>query len=621
MAFSLLLLALTAGLLLRQIQQGLFSAFIMTVLTMCCAATAIGSYEWITNHWVIGIYPTEWNRSYCLPVVLTASFGIPLIVLRLIFDRFIRRACLLPSLIDRIGAGVCGFITAMVTAGIVALGIQMLPFMNGSVVGFSRVGVVDASSSGGTTPQWPDYNTEEKEILHRPDRFATFMTTLVIEGIFGGKHSFAEHNPDYVQALGWNNAVHREVSRYAPPDSIQFISSEPVDFVFKFNPGNTGPGQEPYAEEPAKVGEFRVIRVKLRNRARDERKNHFFTLRQFRLVGKPPGAEEVNRQYFPIAIQQEDANQPVNRHVRYKQRPNGLAPVLDELVKPREGNSDEVEIVFDLPRSFKPAFLEYKRQARTSVSFDASRATASPPPARSQPAERTAVATGPAPTQPPPTTPTAPPDSGSGTSRRRPRTTAPGSGGNVRGVTATAAESHFGDQLPTTMRDYRGLQSPEISGEAISRGHLVGQADLQAAGTDPPVSRFLVPPGKRLLHLRAQRLQASSIYGRALNQAVTTVQNYFVEDTNGNRYTIVGKYAIATVRSRQYVEVQYFADQAGSIGGLGDFRRIKERSLTDQDQFTLLFLVDPGVQIVAFSTGGSATRRDDLTTDNLIAPP
>lgn len=627
MWLSLLLLALTAGILVRQAQQGLFSAFLMAVLTVCCAAAAIGSYEWVTNHWVLVFYPEEWSRSYCLPIALAALFSIPLIVLRLVFDYFIRRACLLPSLIDRIGAGVCGFVTAMVTVGILALCVQMLPFQNGSIIGYSRVGVVESASSGGSAPTYPDYNTEEKEILHRPDRFAAFVAMLILQGIFGSDQSFVEHNPDLVQTIGWAGAVHREVSRYAPPDSISVERTEPVDFVFKYTPADTRAGTPAsYEPQPAKKGEFRMVRVKLRSSARDERKSYIFTLRQFRLVGQSPGTQEGYEQYYPIAIQQEDPNDPENRYIRYKAFPGRVAPVIDERMAPRDGNSNEVEIVFDLPRKFKPAFLEYKREARTKFSFDQPLAATSPSPQprRQQPPaeDRTAVAT--APTTPQPTATPAPPtpsDAGSGTSRRRRRDPDAGRGASARGVAAIAVDSHFGDQLPMTMRAYQGRQDPQINGEVMTRGHLVGEVAQQANGTDPPVSRFMVPEGMRLLHLSAERLTASSIYGRALNQAVTTVQNYYVEDTNGNRYRLIGKYTIATVRRRQYIEVQYFHDQAGSVGGLGKFRRTRERNLTDQDQFVLLFLVDPGVQIVAFSTGSTATRRDDLTTDNLIAPP
>ncbi len=66
--------------------------------------------------------------------------------------------------------------------------------------------------------------------------------------------------------------------------------------------------------------------------------------------------------------------------------------------------------------------------------------------------------------------------------------------------------------------------------------------------------------------------------------------------------------------------MQYFKDQVGTVGGVGKFNKIDERKLGASETFALLFLVDPGAKIVSFSTGGSATRRDDLADQNLTAP-
>ena len=68
------------------------------------------------------------------------------------------------------------------------------------------------------------------------------------------------------------------------------------------------------------------------------------------------------------------------------------------------------------------------------------------------------------------------------------------------------------------------------------------------------------------------------------------------------------------------LEVQYFPEQAGTAGGLGKFTQILDRHLKGDYQLVMLFLVDPGATMVSFSTGGSATRKDDLRDDNLKAP-
>ena len=63
-------------------------------------------------------------------------------------------------------------------------------------------------------------------------------------------------------------------------------------------------------------------------------------------------------------------------------------------------------------------------------------------------------------------------------------------------------------------------------------------------------------------------------------------------------------------------------DSAGTLGSgvRRPFERIRTSRLRPNDTFVLLFLVDPGAHIVSFSTGGDATRQDDLTGQNLTAP-
>ena len=101
MWLSLVLAGLVIAIAITQGTQGLYSAFVMTVLTVCCAAAAFGTYEWVAIHWLA----PYWKPDYALPISLGVVFGVPLVLLRLLFDRVIRRACLLPAWVDRVGAG------------------------------------------------------------------------------------------------------------------------------------------------------------------------------------------------------------------------------------------------------------------------------------------------------------------------------------------------------------------------------------------------------------------------------------------------------------------------------------------------------------------------------------
>ncbi len=188
-------------------------------------------------------------------------------------------------------------------------------------------------------------------------------------------------------------------------------------------------------------------------------------------------------------------------------------------------------------------------------------------------------------------------------------------------MTTLASQSFFGNQMPLELRSYRSLRNVDTGRNELRGGHLLGEMDKQEGGTDPVLSRFDVPSDKRLLHLNVGALQARSTLGRALSQAVSVVQNYVVEDADGRQYKFIGKYALANVRGQKIIEVQYFPEQVGTVGGVGAFSRIKEDRLGNDGQLVLLFLVEPGVRILSFSTGGAASRRDDLRSENLTAPP
>lgn len=636
MWMTLVLLVLFLVVALRAGTQGFFSSFIMAVLTICCVAAAFGTYEWVGTRWVEPIWPL--NRDYILPVSLGAIFGVPLLLLRLLFDYAIRRAPLVPGWLDRFGGGFCGLLTAAIMVGTLAICLEMLPFFGGAVLGHSRIAITSSQTLVNPEQTPPDPNASENELLLTPDRFMAGLAVVLVDGVFDGNESFAQHNPDLVQTVGWVGATHNEVSRYAPPKSVTVVETRLIDSVYTITPPTDLRSDDPptYDAEPPKGGhELRMVQIRLSGDARDANTSHNFTLRQVRLVGHKRGEESLV-QYHAVAIQEAYEDVPTNRYIRHLRRGGQLWPVIDDVYSPISPQG-EVEVVFELPTGFKPTFLEYKRQARCTVSFDSKRTsrrdraeTRAPDSKPDSTASATAAKTpttaadgsasaGETPAARPPATDRRASARRNRRNRRNQRNADTSRGARSRAV-ASAGDSHFGDDLPVTMRSYRREKDVEISGNKMVSGHLIGDLDQQESGGDKEVSKFEVPEDKRLLHLSSVRLKARSTLGRALSQAVVTVQNYFVQAKNGQQYTIVGKYAIANVRGKQVVEIQYFSNRSGSIGGFDKFSQIDESKLGPNDQFVLLFLVDPGARIVAFSTGGSSTRRDDLTDQNIVAP-
>ncbi|MFQ5414527.1 MAG: hypothetical protein ACE5E6_08725, partial [Phycisphaerae bacterium] len=607
---SLILSLFIVAVLLFQGMHGLYSAMIMMVLTLCCAGAALGTYEWVAVNWLSG-----WRPDYAFPLALALTFGVPLLLLRVTFDQTFRRAGLVPSIVDRVGGGACGLVTALTVVGVFAIALQQIPFGT-SVLGYARFDVAHFHREPGEpNPEPPDEDAVERELFLKPDRFALRIGAMLSDGIFSGTRSFSRNNPDIIQAAGWVNTTHREVSRYAPPKSIAVVRTGPVDFVYRFTSAGrvirrrsrrTGATtaqvpQDTYDPIKPKAGyTFQAVRVKLKKKARDVRKSHVFTLRQFRLVGWTDDDASFE-QYYPIAIQAADPNY-ARRHIRYEVKGKADWPVVDTIYSPLSGSDDEVEVVFEIPRGFEPEYIEYKQAARAPLDFSGD-------------GDITGATADAAVTAPGSTSSTASAGSGPGSSGQASHLR-----GNVRGLTTRVAGSHFGEELPLTLTAYRGTNNVSISRGAIASGHLVGDVADQEDGTDPPVSRFDVPSDKRLLHLNVGRLQARSTLGRALSFAVNTIQNYTVEDTDGRRYRFIGEYAIANVGGDEIIELQYFRDQVGTVGGVGKLSKIQNRHLKGDYELVLLFLVDPGAHIKFFSTGGSASRRDDLERENLIAP-
>jgi len=616
MWISLIVVGLLLAVAFFQSTQGLFSALIMAVLTIACAALAYGNYEWVA----VEVLATYWKPDLAHAISLAVLFGVPLVILRVVFDKVIRRACLLPVMIDRIGGAVCGLVTALIMIGVAATALQMLPF-GPSIAGFSRFDLALREGSGGSLSTPPSLTAPDRGFWLSPDRFAAGTAAVLSDAVFSGERSFYQDHPNLIQAAGWVNTIDSGVSRYAPPNSLSVKSTAPVEVVYRMIPPERENGLATYEPINPRSGcEFRMVRVGLTPGAFDTNRSHLFSLRQFRLVGEDDGSI---RQYFPIATQQADASQTINRHVSVKRYGSQDWPAVDELIIPREDHSTEVELVFELVPGFKPDFIEYKRAARARVSFSEEvaprrrRETTSAAPAPASP-PAAPVAT-PARAEPEPESRTR---DRSSRKPRRERTDAeqPGEGGNIRRFSSIPGQSFFGDQLPFELTRYRGLANAEITNSALVGGHIVAVADEQEGGSDPPVSKLRVPDDKRLLHLNVGILGARSGLGRIISQTLAVVQNYTVTAAQGGVYKIIGKYALADVSGQQVFEVQYFPDPAGTMGGLGKFDRIDENKMKADDDIVLLFLVDPGAKIETFNTGGSASRADDLRSQNLTAP-
>ncbi len=130
MALILLALVLVLAITMFQVVQGMFSALIMTLLTVLCAAVAFNYYEPLASM----LY--DRMPEYADGAALIALFIVPLWVLRMIIDRIAPSNVVMGIWADRIGGGVAGFITAQIVVGVLMISIQMLPWGE-TVLGYS----------------------------------------------------------------------------------------------------------------------------------------------------------------------------------------------------------------------------------------------------------------------------------------------------------------------------------------------------------------------------------------------------------------------------------------------------------------------------------------------------
>lgn len=559
MWLSLILVGFLIATTYFQAIQGLTSALIMAVLSIVSAAIAFGCFEYVAETALMGVIP-----DFAHAVAFMGTFVIPLLILRVIMDSLVGRANLLPHMLDRVGAGVVGFFAAFLITGMVAITLQLVPWP--TIIGYQRF-----------DPRNPQ---EQKELLLRPDRAAASFGAALSGGVFGGANSFASVHPDFVSEIGWLQAGLLGVRRTAPVDALQFVGMSEVTDIFDAKGGR---GNEPVRYEPVPPDSNHVFRrVAIQVNGSSETLGDSDGLIRYvpaavRLVGDTDGKPEI---YHAIAVPDEDSPNHFVRSFEHGGDPAdvryaaGLTMSLP--------TTSAIELIFETPRAFVPRLVRFKWGATAEVT-----------------GVKLADAEPPAPTAAPTPTP------------------ATGGGGRVSGVRFKS--SHFGDDLPLTLTAYAGIET-EVSNGVLEQGQLTGLVTEQGVSqANPPVSRFKVPEGKALLQLNVENLRAGSLLGKALNQAVQTVENYIVEDDRGGQHTPVGKYAIATVGGEENIELIYFPEYASSGGRLRSFDRIKSAHMVNNYQLVYLYLLDSGARAVKFSPGGNQ-RSEDLTGQNLVAP-
>jgi hypothetical protein len=199
MIFAILCLLLLAGIVFFQSTQGLFSGLIMALCTLAATLVAFTYYEPLAAKF--GNTELQFLQPLCL-VLLTA---VPLLVLRILMDKFLPGNVVPSMWVDRIGGGIFGLVTGLLLVGTLAVAAQMLPWGRGV-----------ASIGSGYEAFDDKLERQNSFLVDLPTNFTLGAVKLMSSaGAVRGESSFAMLHDDLVLEM-WGSRNRDEEGGKAP---------------------------------------------------------------------------------------------------------------------------------------------------------------------------------------------------------------------------------------------------------------------------------------------------------------------------------------------------------------------------------------------------------------------
>jgi len=631
MWLSLFALVLILTITFFQGLQGVFSALISCVLTILAASLAIGFYEDLYFTYLMQFDP-ERGRA----IALLAIFFVSLLILRILFDVLIRGNMQFSLYVDRIGGGLLGFVTAMITVGMLAISLHMLPF-GLTFMGYSRYTLVDTSgnvlapgpddqnSSMGAfraSLDWSKVKHSRRNIWLNPDGFTVAVLSYLSDNALQGRSRLSMSYPDLLRsAYNARSAPSGTSRKVVEPGSLRVTSywDMPPKSFYVREPDqerDTGYKMPQYIklvlpEQPAEPGnKLMVVRATIGADAVDFDRNHHFTTEQVRLVG-------LSRKDGP-------AQEYYLAGINFEQIPRWIRLYRGECVTRPGPGALEVDFVFEVPDvpEFKPLFVEYKQNARAELPASMDKTDEGPPLPLNPAAKEEKAKKGAAKKKRNRVKPKTPvrESRDARPSRRETRTPTSPRQDRISSLGPARKESAFGNQLPFALTNYTGSQIEASDGKLLGARHLYAelQGDWQPrAGGAKTIETFEVPDSSRLLQLSVEKLQPESWIGKIYGGIIGTIRDFYLVDEGGKEFMPVGSYAMAMVNGKATFELIYLDETARGFARLPKFKRIKPDHMKGKYSLYFLFHVPPGTKAQKLHTG----RKDvDLRNLNLVAP-
>jgi len=574
MALNICALLLVVGITFMNSIFGLFSGLINAFCAIIAAVVALGYSEALNG---LITKQTGLHPSYSEPACLIVLFIITLVVLRVAVDRGIRGNVRVPMYLDWGGGAVAGIVIGQICVGILLLGVMMLPF-GGRVMQYQRY----ERDEDNDVDQRGYVEFRHNSIWLRSDEFTTGLVNLLSNGSLRGKTTLASVYPDYPEWVSWSGNTVQPESITAPSRDDKgdgFERGLRVAMWWEPKGGVEGryrkelptrKGQDPQYTRKVYTPEadMKLIAVRLEmdqssaDRSGKSSPYHRFRPTMIRLVGD---VNEEPRHYAARLLG--GADPKIGDALRIADVDNNFAISA--------GAKTVVDAYFEVDEEFRPRFVEYRRHARAAVPQE---------PADKPPDEAlAAAATG------------AGPAGGTGTRR--------GATGFIGALVRPFGDY---DELPfkISAARARGGTDVTVEGELFVSGRIAGDRErIEASKDEASVFKFKLPGRYRLCQIRYKPYEAQSLVGDVFNYAARTLNQYWAEDNAGDRYPLVGYFAIVPrSRGKTYLELFFAGGPDDPLSmtfrGMLDFRHIEPKELTQEEaELGLLFLVPLGKTI------------------------
>lgn len=334
-----------------QVAQGLFSAFIMTFLSVLTALVAVSYYEQLAQYVMTTL--DSRNAAIVEPASLIALFVVPLLALRFAFDKFLPSNMVFGQWGDRIGGGVLGLVTGIICAGVLTLALQMLPYGR-SILGYMPY----------------DNNMARKHTFapFYPDDFVLGMVQKFSTGSLAGKQPFgATHGNVPLQLFA------QRYAGYLNGAVIDKAGAMTLKGVYKV-PAKSSDAWVKELTETAHVlpegvdTDIYVVRASVNNDLKDKDGWLRVPIVNFRMTTRVNG--EL-RDYCPLAYltyKTDDGKAPSwQAMIQWPETGSEVPNILNTTIQRQPKGQLIVDLVYALPQDEQPSTVAFRRLTKVAV--------------------------------------------------------------------------------------------------------------------------------------------------------------------------------------------------------------------------------------------------------------